>query len=353
MSVKIDALTNLGENLGDAINGYSASLINVSTITYPMNNPLVNTYCRARAVDPTLSIAQVPAVPALSSVNCAQGLLKINVDLAISATKSPINVLQDSRGYKYAEYGDDKILCYTITDNQQAVWGRGLNNYFSRCHIVRLRGAPVFLANEMLPLDSPFDSISAVGLGSGEKTISVALGIPMNFTMRARDPNFEDSITVLFLQDPGVPLDAVISDQECVDHGTRSNLQANGIYKTYENCTGGVDQAGDIYCPTVSSPCSEAHRTVSWTPQPGSEGRTFKVCSVAKDDKGYCSSSAYRSGNKAPPPLFSLFDRSVVCETFRSIPAATLLVSFRVCSGSRIEGSGFRNLPSSRHFTLG
>jgi len=279
VSVKIDALTNLGENLGDAINGYSASLINVSTITYPMNNPLVNTYCRARAVDPTLSIAQVPAVPALSSVNCAQGLLKINVDLAISATKSPINVLQDSRGYKYAEYGDDKILCYTITDNQQAV-------------------------------DSPFDSISAVGLGSGEKTISVALGMPMNFTMRARDPNFEDSITVLFLQDPGIPLDAVISDQECVDHGTRSNLQANGIYKAYENCTGGVDQAGDIYCPTVSSPCSEAHRTVSWTPQPGSEGRTFKVCSVAKDDKGYCSSSTYRSENKAPPPLFFLENKA-------------------------------------------
>lgn len=61
-----------------------------------------------------------------------QGLVKINMNLANSETKSPINVLEDPLGYKYAEYGDDKVLCYTITDNQQAVWGRGLNNYYSR-----------------------------------------------------------------------------------------------------------------------------------------------------------------------------------------------------------------------------
>lgn len=91
-----------------------------------------------------------------------------------------------------------------------------------------------------------------------------------------------------------------LSPQECVDHGTRSNIQSNGIYKTYENCTGSAVQGSSVYCPTVPSPCSEAHRTVSWTPQPGSEGRTFRVCSIAKDDKGYCSSSFYRSGRAHP-----------------------------------------------------
>lgn len=176
-------------------------------------------------------------------------------------------------GYKYAEFGEDKVLCYTISDNQQAVWGKGLNNYFSRCHIVRLRGPPVFIGNPTMPLDSPFAGFAANGLGSGESTIQAVLGLPINFTMRARDPNFEDNIQVLFLQDPGVPLDGTVTDQVCVDHGTRSNTLTNGIYKTYRNCTG---QGASVFCPTLSSPCSEAYRTVNWTPQPGSEGKTFR-----------------------------------------------------------------------------
>lgn len=98
VNVKIDSLTNLGENLGDAVNGYSSSLINASKLTYPLNNPLVNSYCAQRTVDPTAPVAQIPSVAALSTVQCGSGLMKVNVNLAISATKSPVKALTDSLG---------------------------------------------------------------------------------------------------------------------------------------------------------------------------------------------------------------------------------------------------------------
>jgi len=113
----------------------------------------------------------------------------------------------------------------------------------------------------------------------------------MNFTVRARDPNPEDRVNVLFMQDPGLPLDAQVSNEVCVDNGTRSNVQADGIYKTYTQCAG---QGSAPFCPTLVSNCSEAYRSVHWTPQPGTEGRTFRVCAIAKDDKDYCAAEHIR-----------------------------------------------------------
>uniref|UniRef100_A0A7S0WBU6 LysM domain-containing protein n=1 Tax=Hemiselmis tepida TaxID=464990 RepID=A0A7S0WBU6_9CRYP len=315
VNVKIDTLglTNLGQNLGDPANGYSSSLLNASVLVYPLNDPPTNTYCRERTVDPTLPVALLPAVPALApgpsissggGVRCNSGLMKVtfNLDFAPSGN-SPITAQTDSRGYSYAAVGEDKVLCYTISDNQAAVWGRGLNNHYSRCHIVRLRAPPVFLVNPSLPLDSPFAGVGPLGLGAGEATVDVEMGQSFNFTVRARDPNTEDAVSIFFLQDPGVPLDGKVTEQVCVDHGTESNIQPNGVYRTYTNCTDGTPQGGARYCPTVRSPCSEAYRQVIWTPQPGSEGNTFRVCAIARDDKGYCAASFYRRNPSCPPSL--------------------------------------------------
>ena len=60
---------------------------------FPDNLPLVNSYCLQRAVDPTLPIAQVPSVVALSSVECRNGFKTVDFNLDFAATKSPISSL--------------------------------------------------------------------------------------------------------------------------------------------------------------------------------------------------------------------------------------------------------------------
>ena len=41
------------------------------------------------------------------------------------------------------------------------MWGRGVSNSYGKCHIVRMRGAPVFVINPATPLDTPFSGVDA------------------------------------------------------------------------------------------------------------------------------------------------------------------------------------------------
>ena len=84
--------------------------------------------------------------------------------------------------------------------------------------------------------------------------------------------------------------------QICVDYGSVNNFVSDGtntIPRTYTRCSGSI-------CPTIPSPCNEAHRRFSWTPTPGTEGQTYKVCAIAKDSKPECGTSHTRRPDSCP-----------------------------------------------------
>ena len=83
------------------------------------------------------------------------------------------------------------------TDHQAAVWGRGLNNAFSHCHIVRLRGPPVFVAGPGDGTASSLQGPGPFGVWTGERNITANVGTPLNVIFRAQDPNPEDLVRAL------------------------------------------------------------------------------------------------------------------------------------------------------------
>ena len=204
---------------------------------------------------------------------------------------------------------------------QMAVWGRGLNNAYTRCHVVRFRGPPVFTLTPSTPLDSPVAGAGADGLGAGAPTLPLLVARPVRLTFRARDPNPEDAVAVLFLSDPGLPDGAVAGESRCVDRGAVPNLWPGSpaIPKVVSLCGGGGGGAAAL-CAALPSPCAEAANTLDWAPAPGQEGRSYRVCAVARDDKTYCALRFARADPRcgprpadyscALPPLVGASERS-------------------------------------------
>lgn len=220
---------------------YSEDQHNLTAIAYPRiegsadGGKDVNDHCRARKKDPPFAQADsenpptrfIPVTsmnflfkgggtPPLATVgkwenhHCGSVIRKVTFsnDYASSGL-SPLETRTTPLGHRYAAIKDDSVICYTVTDNQAEVWGRGVNNIYSRCHVLRLRGAPIFQYSPDLPLDTPFGPPNQYDLGSVETTLQARISDEISFTFRARDPNPEDAISVMFLSDPGVPNEAV------------------------------------------------------------------------------------------------------------------------------------------------
>jgi len=63
--------------------------------------------------------------------------------------------------------------------------------------------------NSQSPLDTPFGAPDSRDIGLSETTLTARLSETTSFTFRARDPNAEDAISIMFLEDPGIPNEAV------------------------------------------------------------------------------------------------------------------------------------------------
>ena len=202
------------------------------------------------------------------------------------------------------------------------MWGRGLNHVYTLCHVVRFRGPPVFTYDPATPLDSPIGPPGPDGLGTGTPTVPLLVARPIRLTFRARDPNPEDSVAVLFQSDPGLPDGAVARASRCVDRGAVPNLWPGfpAIPKEVLFCGAGGGPAA--LCAALPSPCAEAVNTLDWTPAPGQEGRSYRVCAVARDDTTYCALRFTRANpacaprpadeSCALPPLAGASTRSTV-----------------------------------------
>merc|ERR1712166_1354252 len=100
----------------------------------------------------------------------------------------------------------------------------------------------------------------------------------------------------MFLEDPGIPNEATLGAQVCVDYGVVNNFLNDGTYsipRTYTDCSGSI-------CAEIPSPCNEAHRLFSWIPTPGTEGTTYTVCAIAKDFKAQCGTLHTRRPDACP-----------------------------------------------------
>jgi hypothetical protein len=222
---------------------YSNRIRNLTENSYPTiggssNGGVdVNEHCWARARDPneTPPRRSIPAnnldpnalgasggggTPPLATVlgwqehRCGSVIRKVAFDNNyVSTGLSPLENRTTVLGHRYTAMGADSIICYTVSDNQARVWGRGVDNRYSRCHVWRLRGAPVFEYNPATPLDTPYGAPDIGGDRSysllTEATLTARLSEMTSFAFRARDPNPEDSISVMFLEDPGIPNEAV------------------------------------------------------------------------------------------------------------------------------------------------
>lgn len=85
----------------------------------------------------------------------------------------------------------------------------------------------------------------------------------IKFTIMAADKNAEDDVTVFVEEDPGVPPGAIIGPNVCP-----------APLVTPE---GAQDQS-----------CNPVHRVFTWTPIKGQEGKVYKVCFSARDNKDNC-----------------------------------------------------------------
>ena len=216
---------------------------------------------------------------------CREGWINLEVELTYSRDwksrlsnaqgRTPLYTLNGPQingpvdGYYHVEFDEDKTLCFTTTDNQAAKWGRGLNNSAIRCHVMRFRGPPAFVRHHQRPLDSPFLKFDANLMGYGVQTIEAFVGEEISLTVRARDPNPEDIVTIFPNEDPGLPIGSTLDRGVCVEHGMVSD-------KT------GVEGS------QVFSGCSENIRVFRWRPVAGTEGKLYRVCFVARDNQPFC-----------------------------------------------------------------
>mmetsp|Transcript_30026 Transcript_30026/g.79203 ORF Transcript_30026/g.79203 Transcript_30026/m.79203 type:complete len:640 (-) Transcript_30026:272-2191(-) len=136
------------------------------------------------------------------------------------------------------------------------------------CQTYRFLGPPAFITNA-LRLDTPFSPILFGTRAQRARTLDGFAGVEKRFRFRAQDPNAEDIISILILEDPGVPDGAEVRPVECE--------------------------------ATPTSACSLAHREIVWTPAVIDLGRMRAICAVARDSSTLC-----KPPNSADPRATSI-----------------------------------------------
>jgi len=101
-----------------------------------------------------------------------------------------------------------------------------------------------------------------------------------SFTVTAEDKNMDtdEDVTIFVLEDPGIPNGAVVEPNVCpvpqMDPGTGQLIQGR---------------------------CNPVSRQFKWSPAKGTEGKTYMVCFIARDNKDNCQVGGYFSQAKDNP----------------------------------------------------
>jgi len=163
------------------------------------------------------------------------------------------------------------------------------------CWRIHLEAPPVFVTDPM-KMSSPFPADYRLPAFDGymKSTIDdttipqtpriiVNINEQLSWSFVAQDPNPEDTVTILLLDDPGLPPQMSAGETLCIPRQGEQDMFA------------AADQ-GWKSLPTrmvgKSSPCSKAKLQLDWKVPESVAGRTFKVCAVARDDSSSCAGIA-------------------------------------------------------------
>lgn len=108
------------------------------------------------------------------------------------------------------------------------------------------------------------------------------------FQVVADDHNKQDDVSIFVLEDPGLPNGAVVS----------SNV-----------CPAPIPQNEGDTIRLVKLPCNPVTRHFSWTPAKTQEGKTYRVCFIARDNQFFCQDGGYYS--------LLMFDNNDMCVQIR------------------------------------
>lgn len=137
-----------------------------------------------------------------------------------------------------------------------------------RCVRLTVRYPPRFV--EPTPLPDP-----STGLNS---RIIAKVCEEVTFKVTAEDKNkdIDEDVIIFVMEDPGVPNGAVVEDNVCPPPA-----MVDGV-------------------PTPVR-CNPVSRTFRWTPAKGQEGKVYRVCFIARDNKNNCQDGGYFSQPRDNP----------------------------------------------------
>jgi len=127
-----------------------------------------------------------------------------------------------------------------------------------------------------------FISPTPLGNSEGNYRFSAKVCELLQFSVTADDKNkdADEDVTIFVLEDPGIPNGAIVEKNVCpapiVDEGITINVRCNPVSRQFK-----------------------------WTPAKGQEGKTYKVCFIARDNKDNCQKGGYYS-QKADNPCIDI-----------------------------------------------
>ena len=136
-------------------------------------------------------------------------------------------------------------------------------NFISRpkCHEIAFSGPPAFLTSASRFDGSPMASFDGT-VEDRMRTIDAFIGVEKSITFRAKDPNFDGHVTILIMEDPGIPNGALIGPSTCEPQTLAVSWNASGIW----------------------SECAIASRNIKWTPAPDVDfTRKPRICAITRD----------------------------------------------------------------------
>ena len=145
----------------------------------------------------------------------------------------------------------------------------------------------------------------------------------------AQDPNAGDEVTLLVLDDPGMPAGMTSSGTICIPRELAAgNASEPAMCKAADS--GGAASGAQTRLGLVASRCSKAKLVLSWKPGQAQGGQTFKVCVVAKDSSTACVGKG--------PPASVASSRGSASVRLSSIPLGVLCGRLRACRFDFCEG---------------
>lgn len=154
----------------------------------------------------------------------------------------------------------DHTVCYEGVDHPPASTGFASKTTGIRCVYLVARYAPRFVNPTPMRKDG------------GNYRYNAKVCDEISFAVTASDQNsdVDEDVTIFVLADPGLPNGAVVGDNVCPPPSVVGTV-------------------------TTKVRCNPVSRTFSWTPAKTQEGKVYKVCFSARDNKNNCQYGGYYS----------------------------------------------------------